>query len=73
MTPAHEGEGRPLARSEDGTLEQRQFDYFGRLRNAGLVTTDNRRDHYWVAMESGYVYLTPLGRYFWRLAKRGAL
>jgi Caspase domain len=73
MTPAHEGEGRPLARSEDGTPEQRQFDYFGRLRNAGLVTTDDRRDHYWVAMESGYVYLTPLGRYFWRLAKRGAL
>ncbi len=73
MTPAHEGEERPLARSEEGTPQQQQFDYFGRLRNAGLVTTDGRKDHYWVAMESGHVYLTALGRYFWRLAKRGAL
>ncbi len=73
MTPAHEGEGRPLVQSEEGTPQQQQFDYFGRLRNAGLVTTDGRRDHYWVAMESGHVYLTALGRYFWRLAKRGAL
>lgn len=73
LTPAHEGEGRPLARTEDGTPEQQEFDYMGRLRNANLVTTDGRRDHYWVAMESGYVYLTPLGRYFWQLAKRGVL
>ncbi len=73
LTPAHEGEGRPLARTEDGTPEQQQFDYMGRLRNANLVTTDGRRDHYWIAMESGHVYLTPLGRYFWGLAKRGVL
>jgi hypothetical protein len=73
MTPAHEGAGRPLAHSDGGTPEQQQFDYFGRLRNAGLVTTDGRRDHYWVAMESGHVYLTTLGRYFWRLANRRAL
>lgn len=73
LTPAHEGEGRPLARTEDGTPAQQQFDYMGRLRNANLVTTDGRRDHYWVAMESGFVYLTPLGQYFWRLAKRGVL
>lgn len=73
LTPAHEGEGRPLARPQDGTPEQQQFDYMGRLRNANLVTTDDRRDHYWVAMESGYVYLTALGRYFWGLARRGVL
>jgi Caspase domain len=73
MTPAHEGDGRPLPRSDDGTPEQQQFDYFGRLRNAGLVTTDGRRDHYWVALESGEVYLTALGRYFWNLANRGTL
>jgi hypothetical protein len=73
LTPAHEGEGRPLARTEDGTTEQQQFDYMGRLRNANLVTTDARRDHYWVAMEGGDVYLTSLGRYFWGLAKRGVL
>ncbi len=73
MSPAHEGEGRPLPPGESGTPEQQQFDYFSWLRNANLVTTDDRRDHYWVAMESGYVYLTPLGRYFWKLAKQGVL
>jgi Caspase domain len=73
LTPAHEGEGRPLPPGVPGTPEQQQFDYFGRLRNANLVTTDGRRDHYWVAMEGGEVYLTPLGRYFWKLAKRGVL
>jgi len=73
LTPAHEGVGRPLPRRDTGTVEQQEFDYVGRLRNANLVTTDNRRDHFWVAMESGHVYLTGLGRYFWDLAKRGRL
>ncbi|MFI9201090.1 caspase domain-containing protein [Streptomyces sp. NPDC053048] len=73
LSPAHEGEGRPLPPGHLGTPEQQQFDYLGRLRNANLVTTDGRRDHYWVAMESGEVYLTPLGRYFWNLAKKGVL
>lgn len=72
LTPEHEGEGRPLENGE-GTILQQEFDYLGRLRNANLVTTDNRRDHYWTALESGHVYLTPLGRYFWRLAKKGSL
>ncbi|MBL7260662.1 caspase family protein [Paractinoplanes lichenicola] len=73
LTPAHEGVGRPLPAGEPGTVEQQQFDYVGRLRNANLITTDDKRDHYWVAMESGYVYLTMLGRYFWRLASQGDL
>ncbi len=73
LTPAHEGVGRPLPPGDLGTREQQEFDYVGRLRNANLVTTDERRDHYWVAMDSGQVYLTPLGRYFWRLAARGLL
>ncbi|MDO0934529.1 caspase family protein [Streptomyces sp. DG2A-72] len=73
LSPEHEGEGRPLSPDNPGTAKQQQFDYLGRLRNANLVTTDNRRDHYWVAMESGDVYLTSLGRYFWGLAKRGVL
>jgi len=73
LTPAHEGAGRPLPPGTGGTFEQQEFDYAGRLRNANLVTTDDRRDHYWVAMESGHVYLTPLGRYFWDLANRGRL
>jgi hypothetical protein len=73
LTPAHEGEGRPLPPGNPGTPEQQVFDYLGRLRNANLVTTDEGRAHFWVALESGYVYLTPLGRYFWGLAKRGIL
>lgn len=73
LTPAHEGNGRPLPPGEPGTHEQQQFDYVGRLRNANLVTTKDRKDHYWVAMESGHVFLTGLGRYFWRLANRKLL
>jgi len=73
LGPAHEGEGRPLPAGNPGTTEQQQFDYLARLRNANLVTTDDKRDHYWVAMESKHVYLTGLGRYFWRLAKRELL
>ncbi|QIN78343.1 caspase family protein [Rubrobacter marinus] len=73
LTPAHEGEGRPFPPGQSGTPEQQQFDYFGRLRNANLVTTDDRRDHYWVAMKGGDVYLTSLGRYFWKRAERGVL
>jgi hypothetical protein len=73
LTPAHEGEGRPLPPGTPGTEEQELFDYLGRLRNANLVTTEDGKAHYWVAMESGYVYLTSLGRYFWALAKKGLL
>lgn len=73
LTPAHEGEGRPLPPGVAGTPDQQQFDYLGRLRNANLVTSDDKREHYWLAMEGGHVYLTPLGRYFWRLASRGVL
>lgn len=73
LTRAHEGEGRPFPPGQTGTKEQQQFDYFGRLRNANLVTTDDRQDHYWTAMNGGDVYLTKLGRYFWKRAKRGVL
>jgi len=73
LTPDHEGIGRPLPTEDVGTPEQRQFDYLGRLRNANLATSDENRAFYWVALEGGYVYLTPLGQYFWRLAAEGAL
>jgi hypothetical protein len=68
LTPAHEGDGRPLPAGTVGTSEQKQFDYFGRLRNANLATSDDDEPFYWVAMNSRDVYLTPIGRYFWRLA-----
>ncbi|MEV6495448.1 hypothetical protein AB0M20_43545, partial [Actinoplanes sp. NPDC051633] len=73
LSPAHEGEGRPLPPGQPGSFQQQQFDYLGRLRNAGLVTADDGRDHYWVAMDSGTVSLTQLGRYFWQLASRRVL
>lgn len=73
LTPEHEGERTGPLRPGEGTPQQHQFDYFGRLRNANLVTTDDRCDHYWVAMNGGDVYLTPLGQYFWRLAQKRVL
>ncbi|TQS45210.1 caspase family protein [Cryptosporangium phraense] len=73
LSPDHEGEGRPFPPGLTGTAEQQQFDYFGRLRNANLLTTDEGRALYWVALEGGEVYLTPIGQYFWDLARRDAL
>ena len=69
ITPAHEGEGRSLSPGTVGTPEQRAFDDFKRLRNAGLLGTDGDRDLYFVALESGGVFETCPGRHFWRLAK----
>ena len=51
-----------------GTPEQQAFDHFKRLRNVGLLDSDDARDLYYVATESGEVFLSPAGRYFWRLA-----
>ena len=70
MTPAHEGDGRPIPYGT-GTTEQRQYDYFKRLRNAGLLATDDEEDLYFVAMHGREVYLTTLGMYFWRRANEG--
>lgn len=47
------------------------FDQFKLLRNANLLTTDDRKDLYWIALESGAVQLTPQGRLFWKRAQRG--
>lgn len=72
MSPAHEG-ARPIPAGAQPTAEQQAFDYFKDLRNAGLLTTDGNKDLYFVALDSGDVYLTALGRYFWNLAKEGKL
>lgn len=45
------------------------FDKFKALRNARLLTTDGNRDLYFIALESGYVRLTPLGQFYWQLAR----
>ena len=46
------------------------FKKFVKLRNARLLTTENKEDLYWVAMKSLHVWLTPMGRYYWRLADK---
>lgn len=73
MSPDYEGKGRPLPPEQPGTAEQQAFDYFKRLRNAGLLTTEQDADLYFVALDSREVSLTRSGRYFSRLAKEDRL
>jgi hypothetical protein len=72
MSPYYEGI-RPIPDGTEPTDEQRAFDYFKELRNAGLLTTAGNEDLYFVALASEDVLLTPLGQYFWRLAADGKL
>lgn len=44
------------------------FDKFKILRNARLLTTEDGKDLFYVALDSLTVELTPLGRYYWLLA-----
>lgn len=67
LTPEYEGK-RPIPPGGEPTAQQKAFDYFKQLRNAGLLTTDGNKDLYFVALDSEQVFLTALGRYFWRLA-----
>jgi hypothetical protein len=67
LSPEHEGT-RPIPNGSTPTAQQQAFDDFKRLRNAGLLTTDDAKDLYFVALDSEDVYLTPLGRSWWRLA-----
>jgi hypothetical protein len=41
------------------------------LRNANLLTTKSGKDLYFIALEKGWVKLTPLGQFYWNLAKKG--
>lgn len=67
LTPAHEGV-RPVPTGAEPTDDQRAFDYFKRLRNAGLLATSQNKDLYFIALDASEVFLTTIGRYFWRLA-----
>ena len=49
------------------------FDKFKVLRNARLLTTQEDKDLYYVALESKWVQLTPLGQFYWELVKRGRI
>jgi Caspase domain len=67
LTPAYEGV-RPIPVGMEPTSEQKSFDYFKRLRNAGLLATNQNKDLYFIALASDEVFLTEPGQYFWRLA-----
>ena len=71
LTLEHEGEGRPL--SSPGTPAQQELDYLKRLRNVGLVTTENDEDFYFATLNAHDVFLTPAGRMLWTLASRGSV
>jgi hypothetical protein len=49
------------------------FNKFKVLRNAHLLTTEDDKDLYFVTLESKSVKLTPLGQFYWRLAKSNNL
>lgn len=66
MDPAHE-----VSHESADPSKVAIFDQFKLLRNANLLTTDNLKDLYWTALESGNVKLTPQGRLFWKRARRG--
>ena len=51
----------------------RIFNDFKKLRNAGLLATEDQEDLYFVALKKLHVSLTPRGRYYWRLVKKGRL
>jgi hypothetical protein len=57
----------------DQTPEQEEFDYYARLRNAGLLEVPDDPSLYWACMNGGTVRLTSLGRYYWELARDGLL
>lgn len=69
MAPSYEWSRRKVAKKEHVAL----FDKFKVLRNARLLTTEDQKDLYFIALESGWVKLTPLGQFYWDLAKRKRL
>jgi hypothetical protein len=49
------------------------FNKFKKLRDAHLLRTEKGDDLYWAAIHGNAVLLTPLGRFYWRLAKEGRI
>jgi hypothetical protein len=47
------------------------FKKFKTLRNANLLTTQGGKDLFFIALNKGWVKLTPLGHFYWNLAKKG--
>ena len=51
----------------------KKFDQFKLLRNSGLLVAEDDMDLYYAALKSKSVFLTPLGQFYWRLAKQGRI
>lgn len=49
------------------------FNKFKLLRDARLLRTTEGKDLFYTALDSGSVVLTPLGQFYWRLAKANRL
>lgn len=64
MDPSHE-RTHPSAKPQHVEV----FDKLKVLRNARLLVTEEKKDLYFVALGSGWVKLSPLGRSYWNLAK----
>ena len=50
-----------------------RFNKFKTLRNSNLLATQSGKDLYYVALDSGWVKLTPLGQFYWNLANKGLI
>lgn len=65
LTPAHEGKRDDWPQTDLDEF-QVEFDEIGKVRNLGMidsVTPD--MPHYWVALKSGYIKLSPVGEWYW--------
>jgi hypothetical protein len=68
MAPSFE-RTHPSAKPSDVAV----FDKFKTLRNANLLTTQEEKDLYFIAMDAGWVTLTPLGEFYRQLAEKGLI
>jgi hypothetical protein len=68
-----------LDRSFEFSLPEAQTDQvaifkeFKRYRDGGLLRTIEDEDLYFAALHATHVALTPLGRFYWRLANQGRI
>jgi hypothetical protein len=71
MDPTFEETNHGVAREENVAI----FKKFKRLQIAGLLDTkaESHSDLYWTAERSGWVILTPLGQFYWRLSRNGRI
>ncbi len=69
LDPTYEEQNTSCARPENVAT----FKIFKQYQIAGLLKNRSGRDLYWTAEQSGGVYLTPLGEFYWRLAAGGRI